>query len=209
MVDFTLKLPPQEWTDVLQAIRVGPASLGWNGWTSPMRFWPYGNSLLGGGCLRDHILGRPISDIDVFLDGTGETSVSFCATLSAILGLKVEEDKTVNFNNVIYPATFGTIAFAYINGMKYQFIQKCHNIWAKSLVDTFDIGLCMICWDGVKYTYSPWFTLDATMETLTLVHPKEHSSKGHQRRVREKYPDFKFIETPDHNLIKAYQALAA
>jgi hypothetical protein len=192
MADFSFVEPPLRWTVMLQRLQ---------------RVFP--EALIGGGCLRDLHFSRAINDIDVFIDGSqhGPGSDGLRTTIERVTNCRTVLDRTVTHNNVIYPQTIGSVFCFGFEGEKYQVVQKNHTFMEETLLQTFDIGLCMIDWNGFKYEVSPYFTVDAVLKRLTLVNPKEHSSLGHQHRVRSKYPDFQWCPERDDNLVRAMTSL--
>ncbi len=167
----------------------------------------YPEALIAGGCLRDLHFNKPISDIDIFVNGSYHSAGYFRSLIEQSSNQSVIWDRTTKHNNVIYQKTIGKIVCFGFEGEKYQVVQKGHNVWSKSINDTFDIGLCMLNWDGIDYCISPHFVIDAAYRRLTLVNSKEHSSLGHQARVRNKYPEFEWRQEADTALVNAYRSL--
>ncbi len=188
MNSFPIILPPRHWTAMLKRIQT-----------------KFPEALIGGGCLRDLQFNKPVNDIDIFLNGSYEHNIR--NTLELTTGHQVLLDQTVTHNNVIYPQTIGHVFCLGAHGEKYQIIQKGHNIDPLTILDTFDIGLCMICWDGYDYTTNNHFIVDSLLHRITLVNPKEHSSLNHQNRVRSKYQGWPWYSSPDLKLVASMKAL--
>ena len=99
-----------------------------------------------------------------------------------------------------YPETIGTAESWEITagprGTVYNFIfldgplsRQLAEESPKALMETFDIGLCRIAFDGEKVIRTEEYKKDAREKTITLLQANA-SSQEHLHRIAEKYPDF-------------------
>lgn len=70
-------------------------------------------------------------------------------------------------------------------------VEESHSI--QSTLETFDIGLCMVAWDGVKYIYTDEYVKDIHNKTLTYRRSNSKTDK-HINKMKEYYPDYRMVE---------------
>lgn len=149
---------------------------------------PGSHPVIGGGALRDHILGRPIKDIDVFVSTrdvgpflVADTSLLKkinCSPMTAQYGRK-DMHGAWDFQQVIE-------GFA-VQVILADFEDK------RDLAHTFDLGLSRVTFDGTLYV-SPEFIQDATDKKFRIRRAdNQYELERTYRRIKrlhEKYPEF-------------------
>lgn len=178
---------PSIWIEVVRALR------GYdNNWAE---------TALAGGALRDIDLGRPIKDVDIFMPHGHVTSRRLEDCLLPLsktrypFGMYVEEvphDPNSNSalsNGVISPSHFKF----YMDGWKFEITQKMEPFTQRSIIDSFDLGICMICLDGMHVYRSPEYLSDAQNQRITIVHETGGREQEHAYRLAQKYNEWKIV----------------
>jgi hypothetical protein len=125
------------------------------------------HAIIAGGAIRDHILGLPVKDIDIF-----------------ILGMPAQEAKEI----------FGAdiIEYAGVEEAKHQcrsdsglaldlVFSQYDNVY--EVLAHFDLGICRVAWDGWDFVVTDDFVGDWTERQITAFYP---SPSGHCDRVLAK-----------------------
>lgn len=137
---------------------------------------------IAGGFLRDTLLGKPIKDVDVFVN-TSTNFPTFC-----LEGMSPSSDEVYSESEMCCFKVVGT---------RLNIIQLLNGVGVKEYIDKkFDLGLCQIGIPLVgqsQYTLytTPAFEEDCKNKTLTVINgasPSEHIS-----RVANKYHDHTLI----------------
>jgi hypothetical protein len=125
------------------------------------------HAIIAGGAIRDHMLGRPVKDIDIF-----------------VLGMSAQSAKQI----------FGadTIEYAGVEEAKHQYrtrdgltvdlvFSRYDNV--QEILEHFDLGICRVGWDGWDYVVTDDFEFDRRELKITTFYP---STSGHRDRVLSK-----------------------
>lgn len=168
---------PKSWTDYLLKIQE----------TFPAAY-------IGGGCLRDLWLNKPIKDIDIFILNTNdddivefiknnnENNLIFTRDMKSYNGLSNSEVKRV----ITYPNQ--------IDNLNVEFIMLDTDLFP--IYKRFDFGICQIIYDGKEILFSGDFLNDIKNKTFTLVRCDNESQ--FERSIR-RWDKFK-IQFPEYNL---------
>lgn len=172
------------------------------------------SATIAGGAVRDLVHGREIKDIDVFVEGSPNDSITlnkmrnkqhwihqmepFWKTvlydtdwLSAIKSKKYGKkdpliDTVVNLYNPTYSYSGKTpsIDIVFLLTNVDDYIKR-----------GFDFNLCKATFDGTKFSYTTSFMSDSKNKTITLCGPNNrhsilYSLREHLPRLKSKYPTF-------------------
>lgn len=156
-------------------------------------------AVLAGGYLRDTLMGRPVKDVDFFIEGPLEVldlQVRFPAAklepFSEWLAYRGREVRSV--------WNLGTTQ----DGLPMQLIELLPGLSVTERAEAHDFGLCQI-WtnDGVHIHTTEAFSLDATNKTFTLKTCEDASelerSLRRYQRLRQKYPEFTLVVPEEFN----------
>lgn len=125
------------------------------------------HGIIAGGCLRDTILGKPMKDVDIFVEGLIQAEDAN----AYMNGYKVEN------------LTYG--------GFDYQI---CKHRFGSDFMSTFDLGICKVSYDPVEgYVFSQDFVQDIAKRTITVLRTDMPNHEEHLARVVAKYPDFTIV----------------
>jgi len=136
---------------------------------------------IGGGYLRDSLLGRAVKDIDVYLYLTG----GWERNESMIIDL-VKQGKITQLGT-----PYDSSMFHFIGESKGGRINMIFpKIPMASVVASYDINLCKVFYNVKTDTLyqRSGFLKDAKNKTITVNSLYHHS--GHLKRVMEKYPEY-------------------
>lgn len=176
---------PEVWMEVLAAMRAMPS---WN------------IATIAGGALRDLDQGRPVKDVDIFVPHSEKTRARLEVVITSLgldpLDLDVVTHDSPARSAASKIATQLTTAphfnFHY-EGWRFEITQKVESFSHRSIIDSFDIGLCMISLDGNQIYRSPEYKTDAANKTLTVVRNTGGGELRHAERLRRKYSKWKII----------------
>lgn len=167
------------------------------------------SAVIAGGALRDTFLNKPIKDVDIFipvpsgmtLDDAYESIWNMFDRYSWTIQLdpfskygttKTETDADrdlyaiYKLERLIVPED--TRAFWCPSGEKYDLI-LCTEEAAN--IDTFDINLCQITFDGVMLSYSAAFQDAVDRKVLKVMNVnRTDRNKARMERLKQKFPDY-------------------
>jgi hypothetical protein len=125
------------------------------------------HAIIGGGAIRDHILGLPVKDIDVFVLGMSAESAR------QIFGADIIEYAGVEEAKHQYRTQDGLMADLVFS--RYDNVGE--------VLEHFDLGICRVGWDGWDYVVTDDFEFDRRNAKITTFYP---STSGHRDRVLAK-----------------------
>jgi hypothetical protein len=125
------------------------------------------HAIIAGGAIRDHILGLPVKDIDIFVLGMSAESAKEIFGADIIEYAGVEEAKHQHRSQ---------------NGLTVDLVfSRCNNV--REVLEHFDLGICRVAWDGWDYVLTDDFEFDRRNLKLTTFYP---SPSGHRDRILAK-----------------------
>jgi hypothetical protein len=125
------------------------------------------HAIIAGGAIRDHILGLPVRDIDIFVLGMSALSAK------QIFGADIIEYAGVEEANHQYHTRDGlTLDLVF---------SRYDNV--REVLEHFDLGICRVGWDGWDYVVTDDFEFDRRNAKITTFYP---STSGHRDRVLAK-----------------------
>ena len=135
------------------------------------------HAIIAGGAIRDHLLGLPVKDVDIFISGMPAQAAKQIFNADVVEYAGVEEAKHQ------YVTTKGlTVDLVF---------SRFDNV--PEVLAHFDLGICRIAWDGNTLLGTEDFHRDLTMKTVTTFYP---SSSGHSDRVMAKLAPLGFKLKP-------------
>jgi hypothetical protein len=151
---------------------------------------------IGGGAVRDHLLNRPIKDIDLFLDGA---HVKEAARLmrSKFGYVKVGEWK--QYEMFSDPALFCLAKFEKADEtMPVCLIALKKPRGMQDNLRRFDFGICMAAWDGSDVYIAPEYTTDIERKTFTLCRADNrpqfnYSMSRFKKMTADRYAGWKLV----------------
>lgn len=175
---------PQMWLKVLHEIQNQPA---WN------------NAILSGGALRDLDNGRPVKDVDIFVPFLDNESAA--KKLEDVISKLPDPNGTElyemehNVNNTSQVGQTGISHFIFKqDGWSFEISQTVASFNYQSLLDSFDIGLCMISIDDNDNIYrADHYKTDKTNQTITIVNHTGGKEQVHAERILAKYSGWRII----------------
>lgn len=183
---------PQEWCDILRAVQV---------------YCP--SAVLAGGCLRDRDNGRPVKDLDIFINAYGMTDTDLPIYRLQESGFEITcelNDKTA------YPEdqNLEVVLVATLHHPSLD-VQLIFTNWDTArIVERFDYGICRIAFDGEKITRPPEYDEDreARVFRLRRDRPTPVSMRGsihRYARLSQKYEGWTWwpYETPEDAFVFA------
>ena len=125
------------------------------------------HAIIAGGAIRDHILGLPVKDIDIFVLGMSAESAKeiFGADIIEYAGVEEAKHQYRSQNGLMVDLVFS----------RYDNVQE--------VLEHFDLGICGAGWDGWDYVLTDDFESDRRNLTITTFYP---SPSGHRDRVLAK-----------------------
>jgi hypothetical protein len=166
---------PECWLDVIGKIRSHTPKLG--------------NATIAGGALRDLDLGRAIKDVDIFIPNV--------ANLEDVLLNALDDVEYTSWNPIHHvsakasAANIGVILDHYqfeVNGWRFEAIPIVNPFTQKTIIEQFDLGLCMITLDGDTVYRAPEYKHDVAHKLMTIVNQKGNGSElRHAKRLLKKY----------------------
>jgi len=139
---------------------------------------------IAGGYLRDSLLGKPIKDIDLFVDLSTRYAAQASKTLERLVMQPWYVPSAGDYDSSMFH-TVGTIKDTRINLIIPKTSFEEH-------FETFDLGLCKIYYNVVedKLVQHEDFIRDVDNKTLTRLKPINDLCLSHLARVESKYPDY-------------------
>src|SRR5437899_726457 len=125
------------------------------------------HAIIAGGAIRDHILGLPVKDIDIFVLGMDAQSAK------QIFGADIIEYAGVEEAKHHYRTRDGLAVDLVFS--RYDNVQE--------VLEHFDLGICRVGWDGWDYVITDDFEFDRRNAKITTFYP---STSGHRDRVLAK-----------------------
>jgi hypothetical protein len=155
---------PRPWQSVLSEVQV---------------VWPF--AVIAGGALRDWDHERGVRDVDIFVPvaAPGEVERLFPDAKKCAV-----EDASEFGADIPYHCTFTRYGWLFEITFKYDL---------DDLLDTMDVGLCMIKFDGSEVTAATEYRKDSHRKTLTLLR-RTGGEGAHLARIALKYPDFRIVD---------------
>lgn len=171
---------------------------------------------IAGGAIRDHLLNRPVKDVDIFAEHRGtERNLEL---LREAMGDAWAVKRVAGELEFIYARTMPEVAevydfwkrsgsdddiFTIQQDWKYQvvFLNPPH-VGIENVLDRFDIGLCKV---GITLEHKPIaftmdFMWDFSNQRITIVKPLEGSAmeaaRDHATRIQTKYAGWPIFERP-------------
>ena len=118
------------------------------------------HAIIAGGAIRDHILGLPVKDIDIF-----------------VLGMRAQAAKQIFGADIIEYAGVEEAKHQYRtpDGLKVDLIfSRYDNV--QEVLEYFDLGICRVAWDGWDYVVTDDFEFDRR-NTLVGRQAPEHGRR--------------------------------
>jgi hypothetical protein len=171
---------PKSWTSVLKAIQQQP------NWST---------AIIAGGALRDSDNERPIKDVDIFVPYAENSFERLISATGKHDLTKVGHNKKLITST---GANIDPVHFTFkLDGWKVEVSQKvCPDFDYLKLLEGFDIGLCMISYDGNDIYKSQEYIKDKDNKTITIVRPTGGGEMTHAERIQKKYPNWTIIPLP-------------
>jgi len=125
------------------------------------------HTIIAGGAIRDHILGLPVRDIDIFVLGMSAQSAKqiFGADIIDYAGVEEAIHQCRTEDGLAADLVFS----------RYDNVQE--------VLEHFDLGICRVGWDGWDYVFTDDFEFDRRNAKITTFYP---STSGHRDRVLAK-----------------------
>ena len=151
------------------------------------------HAIIAGGAIRDHILGLPVKDIDIF-----------------VLGMSAQSAKQIFGADIIEYADVEEAKHQYRsqNGLTVDLVFSRYNN-VQEVLEHFDLGICRVAWDGWDYVLTDDFECDRDNLKLTTFYS---SPSGHRDRILAKLRPigFQLAETvPSLRYVAHVRELAA
>jgi hypothetical protein len=173
---------PQGWLDVLSKIQ---------------NEWPV--ATIAGGALRDLDLGRPIKDVDVFIPYSVDSFSRLAKMMKSNFNVyvdKIEHEMGGICSRLAVGAQAPSHFIFYYHGWKFEVTQKLEAYQQNTIIDSFDLGICMICLVNGNIYRSPHYITDVTNKTMTVIHDTGGQEHTHANRIEYKYRGWTFIPKP-------------
>ncbi len=155
----------------------------------------WSNATLAGGALRDLDNGRQIKDVDIFVPFIGNDIAR--KTLQQMLADFIDHklcELEHNTHNVSQVGTEGISHFQFEqDGWLFEISQITKAFDSKTLLDSFDIGLCMISLVGNAVYRRPEYQNDIVNKTITVIQETGGGEQIHAERIQKKYSGWRII----------------
>jgi hypothetical protein len=149
------------------------------------------SAVIAGGALRDFELGKPVKDVDIFIPLSEDALHSAHYDIDEVFSdAKLHKSTTYGVRNI--PEDVDRDIHAIYNiTREYQYdLIFCTEQAAK--IDTFDINICQIAFDGKHTHRSDEFLLGVLTETLKVMNVnRTDRNLARMKRLKEKYPEYK------------------
>jgi hypothetical protein len=177
-VQSSLVLPPS-WGSVLSRIRCQPS------WMC---------STIAGGALRDLDNGRPVKDVDIFVPYLGDNETALMGLERALPNIFIMEVEH-SVHNASQIGREGISHFHFeVDGWKFEISQITDQFDHISLLDRFDIGLCMISLTSLDDTYrTAYYFSDKHKQQISVVRKTGGRELEHATRIKQKYTDWTIV----------------
>ena len=142
------------------------------------------------GAIRDHLIGLPITDLDVFILGMSAQAAheTFNAEIVEYAGVEEAKHRYEEQDGLCVDLVFSQY-------------DNVHDV-----LDHFDLGICRIAWDGWKYVITDEFKRDFAQKQISTFFP---SPSGHRDRVLAKLKPVGFTLGDDVHAREYVRDLAA
>jgi hypothetical protein len=128
------------------------------------------SAVIAGGAIRDHILGVPVKDLDIFVMGLSDDAArEIFGAIRMYVGY-VDNSAGARTQYVSESGIAVDLVFLHLDH-------------PKQVLDRFDLGICRVCWDGTTILATEDFHRDLTERTISQFYP---SPSGHADRVMAK-----------------------
>lgn len=151
-------------------------------------------AILGGGALRDLDNGRPVKDLDIFIND-GNISLVLKALGNPEITKETGEqyfEWDPSVCNVIELAPHAEIDAPPIN-----LIELGHSCTVEEQMRRFDFGICQIMLDAKGIHMSEAYKTDKANKTFTLTRRRSYEQREHSlrrfERLQEKYPGWTLV----------------
>lgn len=185
----------------------------------------YPSAIIAGGAVRDLALGRDIKDLDIFISGTPNESITVQHIKNPSHWIHkpqpywrniLEDEKWVvnkmpGSMNIINDPAIDVIMNLFNPAYNNVFSDKIPHIDLIFLLkpaleyfkERFDFDICKAYFDGRKFSYTSSFMRDAKNQTITLSGPKKmdfigYSLRWHYPRIKFKYPTYQKVIPLDY-----------
>ncbi|CDN47553.1 hypothetical protein [Neorhizobium galegae] len=167
------------------------------------------NPVLSGGALRDHFLGAPVKDLDIFIPWSMDALNSLNEYLEGRGYARVQNipPSCEGLGEVV--AVVGYSKFGEID-LNVIFLDNAVDLSPLGVAQRNDFGICQIAawineFGGWSFDYTTAFLTDALGNSFTLLRQGDEArSLRRFERLKEKYPDHKLVTphiTPTTNLL--------
>lgn len=153
-------------------------------------------AIVAGGAVRDHDMGKPAKDIDIFLNTDADTLLDRTPELGFGPYSHVYEQKKAYDRQIIEDV----INFQVLGHDVQLIAKKMDDLNPASIFETFDFGFCQAAFDADNgLAYSQAYHTDKLNGTCTLLVNNEYWKKSYKRYLKwlDKYPDLKLIDPND------------
>lgn len=173
---------PQDWCDALATIQTH-----------------FPEAVIAGGALRDHLTGRPVKDVDVFISSSHMTQNEVACVLAFLFQREVIV--IIGEGAADYVACLSEISFTLETttalGMPLQIIAMTGEITLDRMVERIDFGICRVGFDGKTLFRHTDFFLDAMAHQFTLrtnTDPARYPrSVARYERLQAKFPGWPMV----------------
>ena len=190
MTDFTKFAIPNWWRVLLNRVQLKAPK-----------------ALIGGGCLRDLYLNRPIADVDLFVP-EGESGVREVVNLTHPKLTRYAYEPY--FTHDQHVRQIGYFESAVLDVPPINLIHvSAHTCEPWTQIERFDFGLCQIAFDGEQLYMSSAFGRDVKQKTFTYTRnpdteAQRTNSMARYERLSKKYEGWKLVmPTPKEELFCA------
>lgn len=149
-------------------------------------------AVLMGGAVRDTLLGKPVKDYDVYIN------FEYFSELEAYLeelGLEYEEHLYIKGDAAYDHQYLWNVLDIKGDALDWQIMLYDPQKSFRDILDSFDIGLCMVALNGDMLIQTEKFLKDKDSKTLTVYRNGwgETGVEAHINRLLEKYPDYTVV----------------
>jgi hypothetical protein len=127
-------------------------------------------AVIAGGAIRDHILGVPVKDLDIFVMGLSDDAAEeIFGAIRMHVGY-AGSDTAGSRTQYVWHGIAVDLVFLHLDHPEH-------------VLDRFDLGICRVCWDGTSILATEDFHRDLSDRVITQFYP---SPSGHADRVMAK-----------------------
>lgn len=159
-------------------------------------------AFVGGGALRDSILGVSIKDIDIFV-GPGFDPARFEEVTDLRLDDLQDHVDPTEYQDFFQGDLKDVFCFTpFAGALPVQIVQMARGMTIREQLDRFDFSFCQVAWDGSFLTVGSSFYPDIERKIAGYAHTDEHPSYcGSVRRavrLSDRFPGWRFIMPGDY-----------